>query len=100
VLRKFAEDEGIEISPDDVRQELDSILATATEENIDAMRRYLSSESALNSIHSSLFNRRVMQRLTEIVRGPSEDAGTAELEAGGDPEAVEAETTSETEASN
>ena len=72
------------------------------------MRRYLSSESAINSIHSSIFNRRVMQRLTEIVRGTNGEAGdeadaapeTAEVEEAPAPEATsEIDTPSEPEAS-
>jgi trigger factor len=109
VLRKFAVDQGIEITPDDVMQEVNTILATATEENAEMMRRYLSSESSLNSIHSSLFNRRVMQRLTDIVRGTNGETGTppgtetgpeTDTESAADPTAVEAATPSDAEASN
>lgn len=109
VMRKVAEEQNIEVTPEDVQEELTTILGTATEENAEAMRRYLSSESAINSIHSSIFNRRVMQRLTEIVRGTNGEAGdeadaapeTAEVEEAPAPEATsEIDTPSEPEASN
>ncbi|MFQ6028997.1 MAG: trigger factor [Dehalococcoidia bacterium] len=110
VLRKFAEEQGIEVTPEEIQEEVDTILDSSTEENAEAMRRYLSSESALNSIHSSIFNRRVMQRLTEIVKGTDGEAGaidatteqdTVEAEGSPPPEATnEIDTSSDPEATN
>ena len=65
VLRKLAQEEGIEVSPEDIQSEIDSIVATAGDSE-ESMRGSLSSESARESIRSSLVNRQVMTRLVEI----------------------------------
>ena len=65
VLRKLAEEESIEVSPEDIQSEIDSIVATAGDSE-ESMRGSLSSDSARESIRSSLVNRQVMGRLLEI----------------------------------
>lgn len=65
VLRKLAQEEDIEVSPEDIQSEIDSIVATAGDSE-ESMRGSLSSESARESIRSSLVNRQVMTRLVEI----------------------------------
>ena len=40
------------------------------------MRRALSSQSALDNLHSSLINRKVMERLLEIVQGEDTASGS------------------------
>ena len=65
VLRKLAEEESIEISPEDIQSEIDTIVVNAGDSE-QTMRNTLSSESAHESIRSSLVNRQVMARLLEI----------------------------------
>tara|TARA_B100000949_G_C14273463_1_gene448487 strand:- start:701 stop:2101 length:1401 start_codon:yes stop_codon:yes gene_type:complete len=65
VLRKLAEEESIEISPEDIQSEIDTIVVNAGDSE-ETMRNTLSSESAHESIRSSLVNRQVMARLLEI----------------------------------
>lgn len=65
VLKKLAEEEGIEVSPEDIQSEIDTIVASAGDSE-ETMRNTLSSESAHESIRSSLVNRQVMARLLEI----------------------------------
>lgn len=65
VLRKLAEEEGIEVSPEDIQSEIDTIVVSAGDSE-ETMRNTLSSESAHESIRSSLVNRQVMTRLLEI----------------------------------
>ena len=71
VLRKLAEEEGIEVSPDDIQSEIDTIVATAGDSE-ESMRGTLSSDSARESIRSSLVNRQVMTRLLEIAGAAAE----------------------------
>ena len=65
VLRKLAEEESIEISPEDIQSEIDTIVVNAGDSE-ETMRNTLSSESAHESIRSSLVNRQVIARLLEI----------------------------------
>ena len=65
VLKKLAEEEGIEVSPEDIQSEIDTIVVSAGDSE-ETMRNTLSSESAHESIRSSLVNRQVMARLLEI----------------------------------
>ena len=74
VLRKLAEEEGIEVSPEDIQTEIDSIVDTAGD-SADSMRSSLSSESAQESIRSSLVNRQVMARLVEIAGASAPGSG-------------------------
>jgi trigger factor len=75
VLRRLAQEEHIEVSPEEVQEEIDSLVASAGE-SAQQMRRTLSSENAQENIRASLLNRKVMQRLIEIVRA-SADGNTA-----------------------
>ena len=65
VLKKLAEEESIEISPEDIQSEIDTIVVNAGDSE-ETMRNTLSSESAHESIRSSLVNRQVIARLLEI----------------------------------
>ena len=82
VLRKLAQDQGIEIDPEEVQAEIASMLEDAGDSQ-EHMRRILSSENARESIRSSLFSRKVLGRLVEIIE---RDAEAPELE---EPEPVD-----------
>ena len=69
VVRKLAQEEGLEVSPEEVQEEIQSMMSGASEENEVAMRRALNSEGTMESIRGSLLNRKVMERLVEIVQG-------------------------------
>lgn len=75
VVRKLAQEEGLEVSEEEIQAEIESILSGATEENVGAMRRAFNSESTRESIRSSLLNQKVMARLVEIVQGLEAGAG-------------------------
>ena len=68
VMRKLAEEENLTVESEEVQAEIDNMVSAAGESE-DAMRRALSSQSALDNLHSSLINRKVMERLLEIVQG-------------------------------
>ena len=89
VVRKLAQEEELDVTPDEIQEEIETMLAGATEENENAMRRALNSEGTRESIRGSLLNQKVMARLVEIVQG---------LEAGALAEQTEEESDSETEA--
>ena len=73
VIRKLAEEEHIEVTPEEVQEEIDS-LASSAGDSEESMRRVLSSESAQENIQTSLTNRKVMQRLVQIFQGEEGDS--------------------------
>ena len=85
VVRRLAQEEGLDVTPEEIQAEVESILSGATEENLGAMRRAFNSEGTRESIRSSLLNQKVMARLVEIVQGlesgneeePEPDTGQA-----------------------
>lgn len=91
VVRKLAEEEALDVTTEEIQEEIESILSGATEENVGAMRRALNSEGTRESIRSSLLNQKVMARLVEIVQGLEPGAGE-EAEADADQPENEAET--------
>ncbi len=68
VLRKLAEEENVEVSPEEVEEEIDSLVSSAGDSE-EAMRRALSSEGAKENVQSSLTDRKVIQRLVQIFQG-------------------------------
>jgi len=88
VMRKLAQEEGIEVSPEEIQAEIDSMLTSAGDSE-ESMRRTLSTDNAKDSIRSSLLNRQVMQRLVEIVQGT---AGKSEFAESADPDTDDAAT--------
>ena len=82
VMRKLAQEEELEVTDEEAQEELDSLVSEAGE-NADVMRRMLSTESARENLRTSLLNRKVVERLTEIAQGGSEAASASdETEAG------------------
>ena len=98
VLRKLAQDQGIEIEPEEVQAEINSMLEESGDSQ-DAMRRVLGSDDARESIRSSLLSRKVLGRLVEIIEGGAENTapqGQAAPDGGADePSSVEEETAEE-----
>ena len=81
VMRKLAEQEGLDVESDEIDAEIDRLMENSAEESSASLRRMLGSEESRESIRSSLMNRKVMARLVEIAQGES----TEEAEEG-DPE--------------
>ena len=77
VLRKLAQDQGIDIDPEEVQAEIDTMLEESGDSQ-ESMRRILGSENARESIRSSLFSRKVLGRMVEIIEGGTDP--TASLE--------------------
>ena len=96
VLRKLSQEESIEVSDEEVQEEIDSAVASAGD-SAQQMRRTLSSETAKDNIRSSVLNRKVMQRLVEIVQGTGEEAQAPETSGDQQTEDADGSTTAEAE---
>ena len=68
IMRKLAEEEGIDIDPEEIQAEIDS-MASSSGDSEESVRTALSTESARDSIRTSILSRKVMERLVEIVQG-------------------------------
>ena len=68
VMRKLAEEEGIDVDPEEIQSEIDTT-ASSSGDSAESVRTALSTDSARDSIRSSLLSRKVMERLVEIVQG-------------------------------
>jgi trigger factor len=102
VMRKLAEQEAIEVNPEDIDAEIDRLTENSAEASVESLRRVLNSEDSRESIRSSLLNRKVLAYLVEIARtnGESEadgsDGDDGEPDAAPEPEATaEADTASD-----
>ena len=92
VLRKLAQNQGIDIDPEEVQAEIDSMLEESGDSE-ESMRRVLGSDNARESIRSSLLSRKVLGRMVEIIEGAVEDPAppeqTAPEEVTGEPSSVD-----------
>ena len=97
VVRKLAQEEGLEVSIEEVQAEIDEMVSTTSDENRAAMRRMFNSESSRESIRASLLNQKVMTRLVEIVQGlePGAEEPDAEEDVADQPVAGESESDAE-----
>ncbi|PKB77932.1 MAG: trigger factor [SAR202 cluster bacterium Io17-Chloro-G9] len=77
VMRKLAEEEGIDVDSDEIEAEIET-LASSSGDSGESMRMALSTDSAKDSIRSSLLSRKVMERLVEIVQGQATSEAEAE----------------------
>ena len=68
VLRKLAETEELEVTEEDIQNEVDSLIESAGE-NSEQMRRNLSSDAVRSNIGSSLLNQKIMGRIVDISQG-------------------------------
>ncbi|MCE2464876.1 MAG: trigger factor [Dehalococcoidia bacterium] len=68
VIRKLAQDENLEVDPEEVDSEIDR-MATGAGAGSEAILRAFSSEDARSSIRTVLLTRKVLERLTQIVEG-------------------------------
>ena len=97
-LRKLADLESIEVTADEIQNEVDTIIESAGD-NAEQMRRNLSAEAVLNNIGSSLLNQKLMTRLVEISQGVTQDdQATSEALKGDD--AADMETNEEPDIDN
>ena len=76
VLKQFSQDEEIEVTEDDVQTEIDNMLKSYEEsdETRERMESFFNTESTKDSIRSSMFNRKVLERLVQLTEVTSDDA--------------------------
>ena len=79
VMRKLAEQENLQVEPDEVEAEIRRLMESSADDSAANMRRILNSPDSRDSIRASLLNRKVMARLVEIVQG-GDDAESAAAE--------------------
>jgi len=97
-LRKLADLESIEVTADEIQDEVDTIIESAGD-NAEQMRRNLSAEAVLNNIGSSLLNQKLMTRLVEISQGVTQDDQAISEDLKGD-DAADMETNEEPDIDN
>jgi FKBP-type peptidyl-prolyl cis-trans isomerase (trigger factor) len=88
VVRKLAQEEGIEeTSPEEIDAEVEKLTSGAGESS-EFLRRTFSSESARSSIGSAMLTRKVLERLAQIVSGDVEVVETPEVQSASQEEAL------------
>ena len=101
VMRKLAEQEAIEVNPEDVDAEIDRLTENSAEESVESLRRVLNSEDSRESIRSSLLSRKVLAYLVEIARTNGESEADGSDGDDGEPDATpEPEATAEADAAS
>ena len=90
VLSALREKEGIEVTPEEIEEELNSMTESSTTDG-ESLRQFLDTDNGRTSIGSILFNRKTLERLTSIARGeviivPTSTAGTPTKEEQGESE--------------
>ncbi len=96
VLRKLAQEEGIQISPEEIDAEVERITAGSGESR-EALLQAFSTENGRASIGSALLARKVLERLAQIVRGGVEEGGESQEEGPGPEQAAQAPAEASTE---
>ena len=89
VMRKLAEEEGVDVDQEEIQAEIDSTASSAGDSE-ESVRTALSTDSARDSIRSSLLSRKAMERLVEIVQGQEKAVVESENSTEGPAEAEEA----------
>ena len=72
VMKKVAEQEEIEVEPEEIDAEIARLTENSAEETVDNLRRVLNADDSRESLRSSLLNRKVLARLVEIARANGE----------------------------
>ena len=88
VLRKVAQDEGIDVDADEIQAEIDSMLADAGDSQ-ESMRRVFSTDNAQDSIRTSLLNRKVLQHVVHMIESNDEEVASLEDASGPEPQTEE-----------
>ena len=78
-LRKVAELENLQVSPEDVEQEINTLVESVGNQG-DAVRRNFDTPEEKRSLSEVLLNRRTLERLTEIAKGQQSAPASAAKE--------------------
>ena len=96
VLRQISREEDIDVSDDEVEEEIDQMAGTS--ESQEAIRRAFSSDNARSSIRNAILARKVQGRLGEIAQGSTSEAGSSSEDSTEEEQATEAVTEQQPEA--
>jgi len=89
VIRKISQDEGLEVSPEEVNTEVEELTASASGSS-EALLQAFSSEDARSSLGSAILTRKVLERLIQRIEEPEEaPADSLETEGESEPEVTE-----------
>ena len=89
VVRQVVKEEELEVTPEEIQQEIETTLENTAEERKAAVRRLLNTEEQRNAIYNSMLTRKAMQRLVAIVQGIDETAAADDAaESDAEPETV------------
>lgn len=72
VVRKLAQEEGIEVPSEEIDSEIENLTSMSGESG-ESMRQALASDSARSSIGNAILSRKVLERLAQIVTGDQQD---------------------------
>ena len=85
VIRRLTQEEGIEVTPQEIDGEVENLTAGSGESK-ENLRQAFSSENARSSLGDAILTRKVLERLAQIVQGLADEEETSEedqlLEAG------------------
>ena len=79
VLRKLAQEEGIEVSPEEIDTEIDNF-SSGSSQSQDSVREAFSSENARSSLGNAILARKVLDRLGQIAQGQEKDSTVQSVE--------------------
>ncbi len=82
VLEKFRENESIEVTDEDIEQELESMLKGATTDSESSMRTIFDNENGRASIRNMLTGKKTLERLTQIAKGESDNTKPSSKKSG------------------
>jgi trigger factor len=89
ILRELGREEAIDVTEDDVEDEIDQMAGTG--ESQEAIRNAFSTDNARSAIRSAILSRKVQERLGEIAQSGAEAPATASAEDEESEEPAEAE---------
>ena len=79
VIRRLAQEEGIEVTPQEIDGEVETLTAGPGESN-EKLRQAFSSEDARSSLGDAILTRKVLERLALIVQGLKDEEETSQEE--------------------
>ena len=88
VVRQVVKEEELEVTTEEIQQEIETTLENTADERKAAVRRLLNTEEQRNAIYNSMLTRKAMQRLVSIVQGIDETAAADDAAADTEPETV------------
>ena len=77
VIRKLAQEEGIEVAPQEIDDEVENLTSISGEAS-ETLRQAFSTDNARSSLGSAILTRKVLERLAQIIQEKAEEAEAPE----------------------